>query len=63
MAKKNKMSLFGGGARGGKSDYPKSCSKLKKRKTPQGLDRVCNLHPQNLERMNAEQEEQQDTNK
>ena len=31
MAKKNKMSLFGG-ARGGKSNYPKSCAKLKKRK-------------------------------
>ena len=63
MAKKNKMSLFGG-ARGGKSDYPKSCAKLKKRKTPQGLDRVCNLHPQNLEVMHpTEQEQEQDTNK
>ena len=62
MAKKNKMSLFGG-ARGGKSDYPKSCSKLKKRKTPQGLDRVCNLHPQNIEVMHPTEQEQQDTNK
>ena len=63
MAKKNKMSLFGG-ARGGKSNYPKSCSKLKKRKTPQGLDRVCNLHPQNIEVMHpTEQQEAQDTNK
>lgn len=63
MAKKNKMSLFGG-ARGGKSDYPKSCAKLKKRKTPQGLDRVCNLHPQNIEVMHpTEQEQEQDTNK
>ena len=63
MAKKNKMSLFGGGARGGKSDYPKSCAKLKKKKTPQGLDRVCNLHPQNLEVMHPTEQEQQDTNK
>ena len=63
MAKKNKMSLFGG-ARGGKSDYPKSCAKLKKRKTPQGLDRVCNLHPQNIEVMHPTEEEvQEDTNK
>ena len=62
MAKKNKMSLFGG-ARGGKSNYPKSCSKLKKRKTPQGLDRVCNLHPQNIEVMHPTEQEQQDTNK
>ena len=62
MAKKNKMSLFGG-ARGGKSDYPKSCAKLKKRKTPQGLHRVCNLHPQNLEVMHPTEQEEQDTNK
>ena len=62
MAKKNKMSLFGG-ARGGKSNYPKSCAKLKKRKTPQGLDRVCNLHPQNLEVMHPTEQEAQDTNK
>ena len=54
--KKNKMSLFGG-VRGGKSNYPKSCAKLKKRKTPQGLDRVCNLHPQNLEVMHPTEEE------
>ena len=59
MAKKNKMSLFSG-ARGGKSDYPKSCAKLKKRKTPQGLDRVCNLHPQNLEVMHPTEQEEQE---
>lgn len=56
MAKKNKMSLFGG-VRGGKSDYPKSCNKLKKRH-PQGIKRSIDMHPQNLERMNAEQEEE-----
>ena len=56
------MSLFGG-ARGGKSDYPKSCSKLKKRKTPQGLDRVCNLHPQNIEVMHPTEQEVQEENK
>ena len=46
-----------------KTSWPKSCSKLKKRKTPQGLDRVCNLHPQNLEVMHPTEQEAQDTNK
>lgn len=44
-----------------KQTWPKSCSKLKKRKTPQGIKRICNLHPQNLERMSAEQEVQEET--
>ena len=57
MAKKNKMSLFGG-ARGGKKQLGHSCGKLKKRKTPQGLDRVCNLHPQNLEVMHPTEQEE-----
>ena len=43
-----------------KQTWPKSCSKLKKKKTPQGIKRICNLHPQNLERMNAGQEVQEE---
>ena len=65
MAKKNKMSLFGGGARGGKSDYPKSISKL--RKHPQNISRQ-KKHAQALQRFLTEQDlaqeqEAQDTNK
>lgn len=66
MAKKNKMSLFSG-ARGGKSNYPKSISKL--RKHPQNISRQ-KKHAQGLQRFlteqdlaQEEQEEQQDTNK
>ena len=43
--------------KGPKKQLAKSCSKLKKRH-PQNKKRICNLHPQNLERMNAEQEEE-----
>ena len=46
-----------------KQTWPKSCSKLKKRKTPQGLDRVCNLHPQNLERLLKQEQEVQEEQK
>lgn len=49
MAKKNK-----------KQTWPKSCSKLKKRKTPQGIKRICNLHPQNIEVMHPTEEAQQE---
>lgn len=52
MAKKNKMSLFGG-ARGGKSDYPKSISKL--RKHPQNISRQ-KKHAQGLQRFLTEED-------
>ena len=53
MAKKNKMSLFGSGARGGKSNYPKSISKL--RKHPQNISRQ-KKHAQGLQRFLTEQD-------
>lgn len=40
-----------------KPQWPKSCSKLKKRH-PQGLKRTCNMHPQNLETLLKQDEEQ-----
>lgn len=58
MAKKNKMSLFGGGARGGKSDYPKSISKL--RKHPQNISRQKKHAQKGLQRFLTEEDLQQE---
>ena len=43
--------------RGPKKQLGHSCSKLKKRH-PQGLKRTCNMHPQNLETLLKQDEEQ-----
>ena len=43
--------------RGPKQQLGKSCGKLKHRH-PQSIKRTTTMHPQNLERMNAEQEEE-----
>ena len=44
--------------RGPTKQLGKSCSKLKHRH-PQNKKRICNLHPQNLERMSAKQEDEE----
>ena len=43
--------------KGPKKQLGHSCSKLKKRH-PQGLKRTCNLHPQDLETLLKQDEEQ-----
>ena len=60
--KKNKMSLFGGGARGPKKQLGHSCGKLKK-SHPQSIKRTTTMHPEALERMSVIQEEQEQEEK
>ena len=44
--------------KGPKKQLGKSCSKLKKRH-PQGLKRTCNMHPQNLETLLKQQQDEE----